>query len=587
MLGFGGSSDAKAVLNAIGRSLGLIEFDPKGVVLDANENFCAVIGYSLEEIKGRHHSMFVPPDYARSVECKDFWDKLRRGEFDAREYKCIGKDGREIWIQASYNPVLDSRGGVIKVVKVAADVTETKMKAAENQGKIDAISRAQGVIEFTTDGLVITANSNFLAVLGYQLSEIQGKHHRMFVPPDYANSGEYQEFWRALNRGEYVAREFRRIGKGGKEIWIQASYNPIFDLDRRVTRIVKFATDVSERVRDVTHLANCLRALSQGDVSLRIETTFIPELEQLRTDFNSSVQSMRETLQRVGENSGAIQSGTTEIRSAADDLSRRTEQQAASLEETAAAVTEITATLKGTARRAEDAGHLVAQTKANAEKSGDVVRQAVDAMSRIKGASDKIFNIISVIDEIAFQTNLLALNAGVEAARAGDAGRGFAVVAAEVRALAQRSADAAKEIKGLINESVDEVESGVSLVGDAGQALERIVSEVQDIDKNVSAIVSAAQQQATALQEISAAVGSIDQNTQQNAAMVEETTAASHSLASQVDELMRLLARFRLGSERASPASAHREKPRAASTPRTSGALALAQDDAADDWREF
>ena len=589
-------SDARADFAAISRSLGIIEFDPKGEILDANENFCKVLGYEPGEIKGRHHSMFVPADYAQSSEYRAFWEKLGRGQFDAGEYRRIGKGGKDVWIRASYNPVVDSRGNVVKVVKVAADVTAEKLVANENQGKIDAISRAQGMIEFTVDGIILSANDNFLSVVGYDLREVQGKHHRMFVAPAYGESTEYREFWARLNRGEYVADEFKRVGKGGKEIWIQASYNPIFDLNNRVVKIVKFATDVTDRVRAVNEIAGGLASLSSGDLSPRLERPFIPALERLRVDFNSTAASMDDALRQVGESGDAIRLGASEIRSAADDLSKRSEQQAAALEETAAAIAEITSNINESAKSAQNAGGLVSKTKTNAERSGEIVRQAVDAMGRIKHSSDQISNIIGIIDEIAFQTNLLALNAGVEAARAGEAGRGFAVVASEVRALAQRSADAAKEIKGLISQSSEQVETGVSLVGETGKSLSAIVAEMQEIDANVSSIVDATQKQALSLQEVNSAVGAIDQNTQQNAAMVEETTAASHSLGHQVETLAELLQRFKFSSSNG-PTAIHRQQrataPRPAPAARKSatlprrGALALAQQEPDDDWKEF
>ncbi len=226
---FDRGADTKAAWEAIGKSLAMIEFDSDGQILTANKNFCALLGYDLSEIVGKHHSMFVDPEYVRSPAYKEFWAKLGRGEFDVAEYKRIGKGGREVWIQASYNPVVTSQGKVVKVIKVASDVTAQKLKAAENAGKLDAISRVQAVAEFTVDGRVITANENFLQTLGYRLDEIEGRHHSMFVEPAYAQSADYREFWAKLARGEYAAQDFKRIGKGGKEVWIQASYNPVFD----------------------------------------------------------------------------------------------------------------------------------------------------------------------------------------------------------------------------------------------------------------------------------------------------------------------------------------------------------------------
>jgi methyl-accepting chemotaxis protein len=415
------------------------------------------------------------------------------------------------------------------------------------------------VIEFTPNGEIQTANQNFLSTLGYSLGEIQGKHHSMFCEASYTNSEDYRRFWQRLAGGEFVSDEFLRIGKGGKKVYIQASYNPIFDMNGKVFKVVKFATDVTARVNNVDQLAGALQALADGDLMQNVTTPFIPTLEKLRVDFNSATTKLREAMQSVAENASAIAAGAQQIRSASDDLSKRTEQQAASVEETAAALEEITTTVADSSHRAQEAGQLVQRTRDNAERSGGVVRNAVDAMGKIETSSAEIGNIIGVIDEIAFQTNLLALNAGVEAARAGDAGKGFAVVAQEVRELAQRSAKAAKEIKDLIGASNEHVKNGVSLVGETGKALQEIVGQVQLVSANVSAIVEGSKEQATGLKEINEAVNTMDQGTQQNAAMVEEATAAAHSLAREADSLFELVKQFNIGT-----APASRSVPRAA-----------------------
>ncbi len=544
--GLGSKSDAAAVLSALGRSLAMIEFDPTGKILFANENFCSAMGYELSEIKGQHHSMFVEPDYARSAEYKSFWTKLGRGEFDAREYKRVAKGGREVWIQASYNPVLNAKGAVLKVVKFATDITAEKLKNAESAGKLEAISRVQAVIEFTPNGEILTANENFLSTVGYRLEEIKGQHHRLFVEPAYGQSGDYQEFWRKLNRGEFIAAEFKRIGKGGKEVWIQASYNPIFDMNNKVMKVVKFATDVTDRVVAVNEIGAGLARLADRDLEHRIEKPFTPAFEKLRLDFNLSLEKLQATLVQISESAHVIQSGTQEISSASDDLSRRTEQQAASLEETAAALDQITATVKKSAEGAGHAREVVVAADEDAKKSALVVRQAVEAMDAIAKSAQQISQIIGVIDEIAFQTNLLALNAGVEAARAGDAGRGFAVVASEVRALAQRSAEAAKEIKGLISASTTQVDHGVKLVAETGRSLERIMTQVAEINDVVGDIAAGAKEQATGLDEVNTAINQMDQVTQQNAAMVEESTAASHSLSQETSQLSNLVGQFQI-----------------------------------------
>jgi methyl-accepting chemotaxis protein len=541
---FARGSDDKAILAALSKSQATIEFDLTGKVLHANENFCKAMGYELSEIVGRHHSMFVDPAYAASPEYREFWANLGRGQFDSRQYKRIAKGGREVWIEASYNPVF-SGGQPYKVVKIASDITAQKIKSMEDAGKIAALSRSQAVIEFTPTGDILTANDNFCSAVGYQLGEIQGRHHSMFCDSTYANSAAYKQFWADLASGKFQSDEFKRIAKGGKEIWIQATYNPIVDEQGKVFRVVKFATDITSRVHAVEALAAGLQALANGDLEQRITIAFPANLEKLRVDFNESVAKLEAAVSEIGACAAAIGAAADEVRSAADDLSKRTEQQAASVEETAAALDEIATTSADSSRRAEEAGQMAAETRTSAERSGQVVKDAISAMSAIESSSNEIGNIIGVIDEIAFQTNLLALNAGVEAARAGDAGRGFAVVAQEVRELAQRSAKAAKEIKGLITTSGDQVKKGVSLVGRTGEALEQIETQVQTVSTNISAIVKAAHEQATGIKEINGAVGSIDQSTQKNAAIAEESTAASHSLAGEAQTLNQLLAQFK------------------------------------------
>jgi methyl-accepting chemotaxis protein len=541
------SGDCSHVLKALGKSQAIIEFALDGTILTANENFLNALGYQLHEIVGKHHRLFVDPEEASTQAYKDFWARLACGEFDLRRYKRIAKDGRTIWIEASYNPVF--RGSKpYKVVKIATDVTEQTVRTDEDSSKLEAISRAQAVIEFTPAGDILTANENFLNTLGYTLEEIKGRHHSMFCDKDYGQSAGYRDFWKKLGAGELVAGEFMRLGKGGRPVHIQASYNPIFDLDGRVAKVVKFATDVSTRVANVEVLATAMKALASGDLTQAIREPFLPALERLRVDFNEACHRLGATMTTISGNASAIAAASSEIQSASNDLAHRTEQQAASVEETAAALEEITTTVNDASHRAQEAGELVRVAKKNAEESGFIVRKAVTAMGEIQQASLEISNIIDVIDRIAFQTNLLALNAGVEAARAGDAGKGFAVVAQEVRQLAHRSALAAKEITSLITTSNQLVSEGVHLVNTTGATLQSMVAQVIEVDGNVGAIAKSAVEQATGLREINTAVNTIDHGTQQNAAMVEETSAAAHSLAREAAELFEQLSQFTLAT---------------------------------------
>ncbi|MBZ0163455.1 MAG: methyl-accepting chemotaxis protein [Notoacmeibacter sp.] len=374
----------------------------------------------------------------------------------------------------------------------------------------------------------------------------------------------------------------------------EADANRSLSEKERIERERRQAKEAAEVKFAVDNLATGLGALADGKLSYRIDTAFSEQLDKTRCDFNAAVERLEDTMRQVGRNTQAILSGSNEIQSAADDLSKRTEQQAASVEETAAAVVQVTSSMKESAARAEEAGHLVSRTKATAEQSGQVMRQAIAAMGEIETSSQEIGNIVGVIDDIAFQTNLLALNAGVEAARAGDAGKGFAVVAQEVRELAQRSAEAAKEIKTLITSSNQQVHSGVSLVGETSKVLEGMVAEVQDINDHVRSIVEAVSEQSRSLQEINTAVTTIDQSTQQNAAMVEQSTAATIGLTNEISSLNDLLAQFDVsGSDRApeaveptaksvdSPARAIIKK--LASVYPGSGNAAVKQDE----WEEF
>jgi methyl-accepting chemotaxis protein len=442
------NAETNAKLEALDRSQGIIEFDLDGTVITANENFLAVIGYPLAEIQGRHHSLFVEPAYRDSRDYAEFWSRLRRGESQAAQFRRIGKGGREVWIEASYNPLLDKAGRPYKVIKFATDVTRQRMADADREGQIAALHQSQAVIAFSLDGVVLDANANFLAAVGYDLSEVVGQHHRMFVAPDERDSPGYAAFWSRLRRGEYQAAQYRRIAKGGRDVWIEASYNPILDAGGRPYKIVKFATDITAQVTllsDLRHLID--RNFGAIDDALVLSNA------------------------QAGEAGAAV--GTT-----ADNV----QTMAAASEELAASVAEIAQSMAHS-RAATDVAH---GQIASAAAFTQTLTQAATAMT----------GIVGLIQGIAGQINLLALNATIEAARAGEAGRGFAVVAQEVKSLANQAARATEQIAG-------EIDSVQSVSRQVVESLQTIQGSVEQMRDYVTSTAAAVEEQSVVTQDMS------------------------------------------------------------------------------------
>ncbi|AGT07944.1 methyl-accepting chemotaxis protein [Paracoccus aminophilus] len=543
-----------ALQRAVDRSQAVIEFKPNGEIITANDNFLKTFGYTLGEIKGRHHSIFCDPAFSNSIEYRQFWTDLENGYFQAGEFHRMAKGGRDVWVVASYNPVVDKCGNVLRVVKYAADVTARKRALLDKaESRQAAVSRSQAVIEFKPTGEIITANENFLTALGYTLPEIQGRHHSMFCDPSYTQTAEYRQFWMELEGGRYQTGEYRRVAKGGRDVWIVASYNPVLDEQGNVSSVIKYATDVTPRKRAVNELIVGLDKLAHGDLTPRISDAISSEFESVRESFNLTLDSFTEMVEEIRNQAEAMNTEAGQIARGAGDLARRGESQAASLEETASAVEQISGNIAMTSSAANDADAAARDAQQVVLKGAEVVSQAIAAIERIDEHTKQMGEFTRVIEGFAFQTNLLSINAAVEAARAGEVGRGFAVVANEVRNLAQQSAKASQSIADLINKSETEVKAGVKLVRDAGSSLNQIREAVAGMVENIAGIAHATSEQATGVREVSQALSQLDSVNQANLSMSEQYAAAAASLSSQVEDLGAMMDRFDTGAEAPAP----------------------------------
>ena len=479
-----------AKLDALDKSQAVIEFTLDGIIQDANENFLATVGYSLEEIKGKHHSLFVTPQYKESAEYRDFWEGLRRGKYQRAEYQRVGKNSKTIWLNASYNPIFDAQGKPASVIKYATDITVEKNQSADHQGQINAISKSQAVIEFNLDGTIINANDNFLNTLGYSLDEIKGRHHSLFVEPSYKESHEYKEFWGKLSRGEYQAGDFKRRAKDGHDVWITATYNPIYNADGKPFKVVKFATDITKQV-----------------------------------DRNALVKKIvNENMAAVEQSISLANAQSSSIVSSVDRTSSNVNSVAAAAEQMSASVSEISSNMA----RSKTAVDLVVNQADTADEATQKLVQAATSMG----------SIVELIKNIAAQINLLALNATIESARAGEAGKGFAVVASEVKSLATQTTNATEQIA----KDIDDMR-GVS--ADVASALAGIRSSINEVSQYVAGVASAIEEQSAVTREISsnmqtASMGMNDING--GIGEIVRATQAANNAAAEVKEAARVLA---------------------------------------------
>ncbi len=502
-------ADYRGQIAAIGKSQAVVEFDLDGTILSANDNFLRAVGYALEEIRGRHHSMFVDEAQRQGFEYKEFWARLARGEYQSGEFKRLGKGGREVWIQGAYNPILDNNGRPFKVVKFASDVTRQKVLNADFTGQIAAIGKSQAVVEFDLDGTILSANDSFLRAMGYALEEIKGRHHSMFVDEAQRQGFEYKEFWARLARGEYQSGEFKRVGKGGREVWIQGAYNPILDLNGRPFKVVKFATDITDQVK-----------MRQG---------------------------LQTLLAQVARDAGSLSSASTELTAVSQQMASNAEETAAQANVAAAAAEQVSKNVVTVSTGIEEMGASIREIAKNAHEAAKVATAAVKVaektnatVAKLGESSAEIGNVIKVITSIAQQTNLLALNATIEAARAGEAGKGFAVVANEVKELAKQTAKATEDISRKIEAIQSDTKGSVEAIGRIGQ----IINQINDFQNTIA---SAVEEQTATTAEISrnvseAALGSneIAQNVTGVAVAARSTTEGAANTKTSADELSRL-----------------------------------------------
>lgn len=557
------SAEAAGKLAALDRSTAVIEFDTNGYVVGANDMFLQTMGYERRELIGKHHRTCCDPDYVKTEDYTNFWRALAAGEFQAGIFPRIGKDGRRVWIRATYNPIVDVDGKLIKVVKYAYDITEQKLRAADAEGKVAAISRAQAVIEFTPEGIVLEVNDNFLSATGYRRDDVVGKHHKMFCDAELVGSQEYARFWADLAHGEYVAGDFRRRNKDGEEIWLNATYNPIFDGLGNVVKVVKFAHDITERKKSAIEGKSRAQAVDRSLAT--IEFTLDGEILTANENFLSTMgYSLREIQGRhhsmfveptqlkskeygdfwraLGRGEGQsgrfhrigkydrdvfiqasyspvfdLQGNASRVIKYAYDVTDQVMLErkiAAKTEQMQSVVGDLSEAIRVISDGASSATGLASETQAAADRGTSAIEGTIESMELMTASSKKIASIVDVIGDLAGQTNLLAFNAAIEAARAGEHGVGFSIVAEEVRKLAERSASAAEEINRLIGESSERVSQGTDRSRSARDAFTAIAGCV---DRTTGAISGIAQ-----------SVGAQRETSRQVVAMINELATSTH-----------------------------------------------------------
>lgn len=573
------NSELQAAFDAIGRSQAVVEFMMDGTITHANANFLLWTGYRLDEIVGKHHSIFVDPSEAKSAEYVGLWAGLNRGEAQTSIFRRFGKHWQEFWMQGCYMPILDTNGNPFKVIKVALDVTEATKRNTSYRSQVEAVSRTQAVIEFELDGTIVTANDNFLGAMGYTLAELKGKHHRTFMDKDEAQLPAYREFWAALARGEYQSGEYKRFGKGGREVWIYGSYNPIFDANGKPVKVIKFATEITATVQarlaheaqqeaerqravklreNVESILDVVRSARDGDLTRTIDVEGDDTIGQMGIALRDFFGDLRQRITSITRAADSLSSSSQELSVISEQMASNAEETATQASVVSTASDEVSRNVTVVAAGSEEMQASIREISKSANESARVAHNAVTAanatnqtIAKLGQSSLEIGKVVKVITSIAQQTNLLALNATIEAARAGEAGKGFAVVANEVKELAKETAKATEEI----GQKIEAIQGDTSSAVQAIEEITQIINQINDVSNTIASAVE--EQTATTneigrnvsdasrgVSEIAVNIAGVASAAQSTTTGASGTQGAARQLHGMASELQGLVSRF-------------------------------------------